>query len=191
MEKKTDRAPFTPENLLWLALFFAAPAALAAACLTQQGEAGFEAWKRPAEFAVYLLWCGLAVRFFRLRTRRVESLGLGLLAAAAVSLGLTAAVFLFNNLLHFLECAGRAGELFPPPLPYGWFLREDLLYQGGAGPYRYVLAFTTTLMLCVLCLCGGELSGALRERLAKRAEEFFAELPDDDDDDDDGSGLRL
>ena len=148
MEERTRSVPSFLVHGLWLLLFFGAPAALAAAYVTQQGEAGFETWKTLAECAVYLLWCGCAVRFFRLTTRRVSSFGVGMLAAAVVSLGLTAAVFLFNNLLHFLQYAVSAGAFCSSPLGYGWFLREDLLYQEGAGPLRYVLAFTTTLMFC-------------------------------------------
>lgn len=187
MEERTGSVPAFVVHGLWLLLFFGAPAALAAAYVTQQGKAGFETWKTLAECAVYLLWCGCAVRFFRLTTRRISSFGVGLLAAAVVSLGLTAAVFLFNNLLHFLQYAVSAGAFCSSPLGYGWFLREDLLYQEGAGPLRYVLAFTTTLMFCVLFLAA-RLYGEEMARIMEQKMELFEEFicGDDDDGDDDG-----
>ena len=133
------------------------------------------------------------VRVFRLTTRRISSFGVGLLAAAVVSLGLTAAVFLFNNLLHFLQYAVSAGAFCSSPLGYGWFLREDLLYQEGAGPLRYVLAFTTTLMFCVLFLAArlyGEEMARIMEQKMELFEEFICGDDDDDDDNnDDNDGL--
>ena len=108
--------------------------------------------------------------------------------AAAFSLGLSALVFLYNNLLHFLE-ADPAGGNAPPFLR---LLLEDLAYEGGAGRLRYVLPFTTTLMLCVIFLALSlrreEAADWLEERL--RSSSLFADcFEDDEDDDDDNDGL--
>lgn len=188
MEERTGTAPAFLVRGLWLLLLIGTPVFLAAFCFARPGEEGLKAGKTCLEFGIYLLWCGCAVHLFRLSARRVRSLCLGLFMAAAFSLGLSVLVFLYNNLLHFLE-ADPAGGNAPPFLR---LLLEDLAYEGGAGRLRYVLPFTTTLMLCVIFLALSlrreEAADWLEERL--RSSGLFADcFEDDEDDDDDNDGL--
>lgn len=109
---------------------------------------------RDFEYKLYILCSGVALLLFSMIQAKIKRKWGKWTMAACSTVFLTAFIFLYNNLLHYL----RLKPIFCG-VDYSFLteLKYDLNYTGGLGIFRYVLYATAIMAICSIIIIAHEL----------------------------------